>query len=107
MRGGRLAGCDGDGFRAAVGEGGGDEDGCETTDAADERGTGETPVFAADVVVVDVSTSVGCDAEEYEDLMQLALHCSIAVAYDTYNDSNDFQETEPVFKLSLISYDTL
>lgn len=69
VRGRRLAGRDGDGFRAAVGEGGGDEDGGEAADAADEGGAGETPVGAADVVVVDVAAGVDGDAEEDEDLM--------------------------------------
>ena len=45
-----------------TGEGGGDEDGCEAADATDEGGAGETPVFAADVVMVDVSTGVYGDA---------------------------------------------
>lgn len=72
--GGGLAGRDGDGFRAAVGEGGGHEDGGEAADAADEGGTGEAPVGAADVVVVDVAAGVDGDAEEYEDLMLLAMY---------------------------------
>lgn len=68
VRGRCLAGGDGDGFRAAVGEGGGYEDGGEAADAADEGGAGETPVFAADVVVVDVAAGVDGDAQEDEDL---------------------------------------
>jgi hypothetical protein len=68
VRGRRLAGGDGDGFCAAVGEGGGYEDGGETADAADEGGAGETPVFAADVVVGGVAAGVDGDAEEDEDL---------------------------------------
>lgn len=65
---GCLAGSDGNGFRSAVGEGGGYEDGGEATDAADKGGAGETPVFAADVVVVDVAAGVDGDTEKDEDL---------------------------------------
>lgn len=100
MRGGGLAGGDGDGFGAAVGERGGDEDGGEAADAADEGGAGKTPVFAADVVVGDVAAGVDGDAEEDEDLGGLAMRRRLACFYDTYDNRDDFQQTEPVFKLS-------
>lgn len=75
VRGGRLAGGDGDGFCAAVGEGGGHEDGGESADAADEGGARETPVFPADVVVGGVAAGVDGDPEEDEDLGGLVM-CS-------------------------------
>jgi hypothetical protein len=54
------------------------EYGCETTNAADKRSTWDTPVLAADVMVVNICTTVYCDGHDDEHLKnrsQVKVYC--------------------------------
>lgn len=61
-----LSSGDGDGLSASVCERSGDEDGCETANAANKRRITQVEVPGADVLMVCVASTIDSDTEDDE-----------------------------------------
>lgn len=76
----------------------------KTTNATDKGGSGDVPVFSANVMSSGVSTCIDDNTHDDKDLngnIWLTTFMLMVECGKTYNDGDDLEQTQPIFKLSM------
>jgi hypothetical protein len=75
------------------------EDRSEATNIIHERCLWDVPVVGTEVLVGGVASAVDRDAKDDEDLRRVSDHTQTSDGRNTNRDSDNFEKTQPIFKL--------
>ncbi len=75
------------------------EDRGEATDTIHERDLWDVLVVRTKILVGRVASTVDSDAKDDEDLRRVSYHTQTSDGGNTDRDSDNFEETQPIFKL--------
>lgn len=75
------------------------EDRGEATYTIHERCLWDVPIMGTEVLVGGIASAVDGDAKDNEDLGRVSNHTQTSHGRNTDRDSDNFEETQPIFKL--------